>query len=338
VTNALTDDARAAYGAAVGRSDRQAAVAVVRNLLANGADPVDVLVDLVCATQVLVGARWQRAVCTVAEEHAATTIAEAAVAAVGALIPEPARPLGRALVACPEREWHALPVRVVAEALRHHGWSVIVLGASTPAQHLADYLRSRRIDLVALSCSVPAALPPARRVVEAATEARVPVVAGGRALGSGPVRAAALGAAAWAASPHALADVLGALPAAPDALPGVARDRQVDLAELLLRTPEFSAATAGAWHRALGADGHGEADARWEVDYLAEHVVHSLAAALITEDPSVISECQTWLTLLLTARGHPAAAARMLLDALRQTVETHLVVAPRLLETAALPG
>ncbi|GAA3383998.1 cobalamin B12-binding domain-containing protein [Cryptosporangium minutisporangium] len=332
--SAITDSTRAAYLAALDDTDQDAALAVVRGLLAAGADPVDVLVDLVSAAQAIVGVRWQQAVCTVAEEHAATTIGEAAVAAVGATIPEPARPAGRALVACPEREWHALPARIVAESLRYHGWTTLFLGASTPAQHLADYLRRHRITLVALSCSVPVALPAARRIVEAATEARVPVLAGGRAFGSDPARATALGAAAWAASPQALPGVLGTLPPAPDTPPALTHDRRAELAELHLRAPEFAAATARAWDGTLDTR-RLEADGTLDSQYLAEHAVHSLTAAILTDDPAMISECRTWLTLLLAAHGQPPGAAGALLEVLRRTVEAHLVIAPRLLEAAA---
>jgi methanogenic corrinoid protein MtbC1 len=334
MTGTITEDARESYLAAVGRADRQTALAVVHELLDARADPVDILVDLVAATQVVVGARWQRALCTVADEHAATAIGEAAIASVGAAIPEPVRPAGRALIACPEREWHALPARVVTESLRHYGWPTVLLGASTPAPHLADYLRHHRVTLVVLSCSVPGALLSARRIIEAATRVGVPVVTGGRAFGSDPSRAATLGATAWAASPGALGDLLDHLPAAPDALPALPRDNQADVAELSLRMPELTAGCTRIWCSALSADGHSPLGTEHDVGQLAEQALHSLMAAILTDDFTVVSDFRTWLVLLLTAYGYPPKVAALLLDALRDSVQNLLVAGPKLLDAA----
>ncbi|GAA3387108.1 cobalamin B12-binding domain-containing protein [Cryptosporangium minutisporangium] len=328
----IPEEARENYAKALDAADRRLAVEVVNELLADGVDPVVLLLDLIALAQELVGERWQSGEYSVAQEHAATAVSEAAVATVGAWIPEPVEPLGYAVVACAEREWHALAARIVAESLRHLGWRTTFLGASTPAQHLAGYLHRLDPDVVAVSCSMPAALPAARRIIEAAAEAGIPTIAGGRAFGSDPSRALALGASGWAASPREAGNVLATLRPVVEPVPALAHAGAEEQAELLIRNRELAAQVLSKWLTALGeigADCLVGLDA--EAEYAVDHALHALAAALLTDDVMVLRDGRDWLTTLLAARGCHQTAVPTLWEVLSRTAGSQLPVAARLL-------
>ncbi|WP_178379817.1 cobalamin B12-binding domain-containing protein [Cryptosporangium aurantiacum] len=328
----MTDEVRENYAKALDAADRRMAVEVVGDLLDGGMDPVDVLLELITPAQEAVGDRWQSGEYTVAQEHAATVISEAAVGTVGAWIPEPVAPRGYAVVACAEREWHALAARIVAESLRHFGWRTTFLGASTPAQHLAGYLHRLDPDVVAVSCSMSAALPAARRIVEAAAEAGIPTLAGGRAFGTDSSRALALGASGWAASPREAADVLALLRPVAEPVPALAHAGAEEQSELLIRNRELAVQVLDAWLAALGeigADRLVGLDA--EAEYAVDHALHALAAALLTDDVTILRDGREWLTTLLAARGCHRNAVPALWDVLSRTAGSQLPIAARLL-------
>ena len=332
MTVAVTDEARESFTKALDAADRRVAVELVSALLDDGVDPLDVLLDLITPAQQVVGELWQSGEYTVAQEHAATAVSEAAVGTVGAWIPEPLEPLGYAVVACAEREWHALAARIVAEALRHLGWRTTYLGASTPAQHLAGYLHRLDPDVVAVSCSMPASLPAARRIIEAAAEAGIPTLAGGRAFGTGPARALALGASGWASSPREAADVLAQLRPVAEPVPALAHAGADEQAELLLRNRELAERVLTSWLAALaetGSDGLAGLDV--EADYAVDHALHALAAALLTDDVTVLHEGRDWLSTLLAARGCHRDAVPQLWAVLGRVAGSQLPVASKLL-------
>ena len=126
-------------------------------------EPVTVLTDVIAAAQRAVGDRWQRGEWTVAQEHAATAMAVAATKTVMRHVRRTPVTRGRIIVACAEREWHALPAMIIDCALRSHGWDTTLLGASTSPLRLNQYLQDLGPEAVAVSCSVLGALPTTRR-------------------------------------------------------------------------------------------------------------------------------------------------------------------------------
>ncbi|WP_344520122.1 cobalamin B12-binding domain-containing protein, partial [Paractinoplanes durhamensis] len=167
----------------VGDGDEYGAVKVVTTLHDQGVPTQRIMMDLIGPTQIRVGDLWAANEWTVAREHAATATAERALAAIAAR--NTVRPTrGRITIACVDGEWHALPVRILAEMLRLDGWRVDFLGPSVPGQHLVTHLHQTGPDAVALSCMIPTRLPRAHAAITACRSAAVPVIAGG--LGFGP--------------------------------------------------------------------------------------------------------------------------------------------------------
>ena len=161
-----------------------------------GQDGADACVtDLLAAAQQEVGRRWEFGEWTVAQEHAATAIVDAAVAHLHLALDERSPGTGPHLaLVCAEGEWHATPARMAAVRLLDRGWRVTFLGASTPADQLRRTLMQTRPDVLGVSCTLPVHLPGARRTVEVGHCCGLPVVVAGTALGPDARRARAIGA------------------------------------------------------------------------------------------------------------------------------------------------
>lgn len=299
-------DAAARFGRALVSVDTSAATGLVGDLLEHGADPVVVLVEVIAAGQREVGLHWQRGEWSVAREHAATGVSAAAVEVVAAHARRVPVSRGRVVVACAEREWHALPASLVGHALRAHGWDVTLLGASTPAARLSQYLHDLGPDATAVSCSVLGALPTSRRFIEATTAAGIPVLAGGSAFGPDDRRALALGATAWAPGAYAAVDAIAALPPVVPAAPPLPAAAAAEQAQLAQAHPRLLARLRSGW--SLAADVlTGTPAVAESLDSVVKDVLdqslHAIWAALLTGDPRPIGETAAWVTELLAARG-----------------------------------
>jgi methanogenic corrinoid protein MtbC1 len=204
---ANTPVTRVALLAALVDGDLSTAYRVATNLLDEGV-PFEVLVvEILDPVQRELGARWADGDLTVADEHAATTVAENLVTLLAG------RPAGSdddplVVVACPEGDSHSLAGRVVAAVLGFRGFRSVLLGASLPAGDLGDYLERQDPLAVALSISMPATLYRAAASIAIAHVYGVPVVVGGRAVRQNEALALQLGADAWADTADEAADIL----------------------------------------------------------------------------------------------------------------------------------
>lgn len=193
---------------------REACRRHVAALLAEGASPRELYIELFGASLYEVGARWERGEVSVAIEHIATSITEELLALT---FPHAARrePVGRkAVVSCSANEFHQIGGRIVADSLEAAGWDVLFVGSGVPDGDLASLVAREAPDLVALSVSVRANLPrlvASARAVRVACP-RVPIILGGQGLngnGAAFVRDLALSGVAYVDSLEAL-DALAA--------------------------------------------------------------------------------------------------------------------------------
>jgi methanogenic corrinoid protein MtbC1 len=301
----------------VGDGDEYGAIELVGALLDAG-EPADrVMVDLIAKTQRRVGELWAANEWSVAREHAATATAERALAAVAARTRvRPSR--GRITVACVDGEWHALPVRILAEMLRLDGWRVDFLGPSVPGPHLITHLHQTGPDAVALSCMIATRLPRAHAAITACRSAGVPVIAGGPGFGPGGLYGRHLGVDAWAADAgEAVARLARDWPPPPrdpqiaaflgdDEYTFVVRHRPEIIAEGLRRLVKAYPAMAAYDDRQSEATAEDMG-----------HVVDFLAAALYVTETRVFTDFVDWTLDVLVARGVPPVALRAGLHAVR---------------------
>lgn len=188
---------------------------------------------------------------------------------------------------------------------------------------------------MALSCTLPSNLLGAARCIAAAHQAGRPVVVGGRAFGTTPHRAYALGADAWATDPAVLQEAVVEL---------VGRTCEVST-EVLLLDGIDDGLVALAFARVVAAFPRLAERTPWQkrtredLTWMARYT----GAAILTSDPSVLEELLGWLCRLVGDRvSHDviAMSARLLADVVEPDAPNGadvLRTAAAALERQALP-
>lgn len=307
MTTADWQELRDRYLVCLEANDVDAGSGLAEELVSNGR-PLSLLIDEVLRpAQVDVGRRWQANELTVADEHAASAITEAALmaGASAASAPVPAR-RGAVVLACAEGDWHTIPLRMVSAGLSEAGFDCVFLGPSVPAAHLEAYLRRLQPLALAVSCSVAVNLDGVRSCADAAHAASIPVVVGGRGLGCDGNRARIAGADAWGADALDAAGVLAGWSDRPPTtlgVPSVADEVLMPEQRELLRIEDDAIAVLRGQIAALSDyDDPRWARTREDIDYIVRFAV----AALRFRDRSIFTEFSGWLQTVLTARNVPA--------------------------------
>jgi methanogenic corrinoid protein MtbC1 len=130
-----------------------------------------------------IGSLWEDNRISVADEHVASAVVEATMAALYPDVAWPAR--GRkALVAGVAGEHHTIGALMLADLMALDGWDDVFLGGDVPAKALAEKARDTSAVVVALSASMPARLPALRMTVEALREIApdAKIIVGGRVM------------------------------------------------------------------------------------------------------------------------------------------------------------
>lgn len=320
-------DASAEYFRAVKAVDVQAASELVIEMLDAGTPLERITTDVLAPAQVRAGQLWETGAWSVADEHVATSITEAALSSLThAAMPRRRTPSRHVAMACAQGERHSLPARMAAAVAGANGEvRVTMLGASLPAEQLHRRLSQGDIDVLALSCTMPTNLIGAARCIAVAHQLEVPVIAGGRAFGSSSRRAWAIGADGWAADADALRGPL----------PVLAGRRCTISPEVLLLDAVDEAVIDLALDRVMDAfprlsDLSRSRQARTREDLV--WMARFTAAALLTGDASIVEELLVWQRGLF--RGAvPAtvvsASARLLADTLEQQTPSGAAVLRR---------
>ncbi|MEO5837835.1 MAG: diguanylate cyclase [Acidimicrobiales bacterium] len=314
--------------AVVGR--RQPAIRLALDLLDNRVPREHIVDDLLAAAQREVGERWHRNELTAADEHLASGVAAAALDALSGEA-NPRAHDGLTVVTCAEGDWHSLAAQMFGESLRARGVGVTVLGASTPAAVVAEFLARAGADSLAISCSVPIFLPGAAHLVDAAHRQRIPVIVGGRAFGTDARRAERIGADAWALTARDAATILAGWRSSP---PTIATET-IPLAPLALRLAAQADELGGIAFGHLAErfspmavyDDRQKARTREDLVF----IVQFLAAAMLV-DEAIFAGFLGWLQALLVYRGVPRQGLITGLEVLRPLVEAVDADAARLLD------
>ncbi|MFC8920662.1 B12-binding domain-containing protein [Streptomyces sp. NPDC047821] len=304
---------------AVRAADEYAAVDVVTDALEAGLAPETVLLEVIGAVQHRVGTEWAANRMSVAAEHAATAISDRVIACLP--VRRPATFLGRVTVACVDKEWHALPARLLGETLRLRGWQVDYLGAQVPTAHLISQIHRTGPAVVCLSGSLPTRLPHAHATISAVQGAGTPVMVGGLAFGADGRYARQLGADAWAPEARSAADRLAAGPLPRPRPPHQATDDLPHLADqeytMVVRSSRsLVRETFKVLEQRFPAIGGYDEEQRERTAEDLAHIVDFLAAALYVDDPDLFVGFLLWTGDVLTARGVPVQSVLPGLDLL----------------------
>ena len=186
---------------------------LVADALDAGVTAANLYLRVIAPAMQEIGRLWETAQISVAQEHLATQITQAAIASLGVHL-HGGEPIGGgrvALVASTPGELHALGSQMVADFLETQGWNVLNLGADAPAAEVAELARTREAAVVALSTALPGHLLSVTRTCQLLSQlSPAPyIVVGGRAYGGDESRALAVGADAFAGDPERLLELLG---------------------------------------------------------------------------------------------------------------------------------
>jgi excisionase family DNA binding protein len=180
--------------------DEGGAWGVVDAAMASGAEPAEVLTELLAPSLRSIGARWADGELSIADEHRASAVAQRLIARMGPRFQRPGRRRGTVVLGSVAGDRHSLPTAIMSDLLRGAGLEVVDLGADCPAESFADALR--RADspcAVGMCVTAPEAVDGvAAQIVELrAAGVGVPVVLGGGAV-QDRAQALQLGADLWA--------------------------------------------------------------------------------------------------------------------------------------------
>jgi methanogenic corrinoid protein MtbC1 len=187
------------YLAAVLAGDRRTAFGVVDQALADGVHLRQLYLDVFQPVLHQVGRLWEANRISVAEEHLATAITEAAMARLYELLFASVDGSGRLLIAaCADSERHEVGLRMLCDVLEMEGWDTVFLGATVAIPELVEMVRTRKPEVVALSASIAPHLARVQAAIEALRgelgEGTPLIAVGGRAFHDDPGLAMRIGA------------------------------------------------------------------------------------------------------------------------------------------------
>ena len=188
--------ARDRYDEALVLGESALAHAVIEQALGRGLSRAEIYLDVLAPSQVRLGEMWHEGRINVAQEHLATTITMAVMDYLRQGM-TPRAGLGvRAVVTPVEGDHHSIGARMIADFLSEDGWEVYFLGDGTPAKDLAEFVRQRNADLVAISSTLLEFLPNAGLAADAIRELNSPapkILLGGASLTGAAADTEALG-------------------------------------------------------------------------------------------------------------------------------------------------
>ncbi len=178
-------EARDRYGEALVLGESVLAHAVIEQAVSRGLSRAEIYLEVLAPSQIRIGEMWHEGRINVAQEHLATTITMEVMDYLRQRMTPQAGPGVRAVVTPVEGDQHTIGARMIADFLAMDGWEIDFLGNGTPAEDLAEFVRQRNADLVALSSTLPEFLPNARNASDAIRELNSPapkILLGGKAL------------------------------------------------------------------------------------------------------------------------------------------------------------
>jgi len=183
--------------------DEVAGWTVLRDALNGGHDFVGVHLTLIAGALAEVGARVSSGDLSAAQERVAVSVAFRLVARLGGQFPHRGRKRGTVVLCGPVGEYHGFPLALVANLIRHAGFSVLELGVDTSAAEL-DQAVGLAEDLVAVGIGVTTTdrLDAAIELIRSVKASRpgLAVLLGGQAVRN-PEIAHLAGASMWSAGP-----------------------------------------------------------------------------------------------------------------------------------------
>jgi methanogenic corrinoid protein MtbC1 len=167
--------------------NRMSGSKLIHDLLKEGVGIYDVYEWVIKETLYRVGELWEQNRITVAEEHLATSVAEAIMNEFFADIVSKDRKQRKVLVGCVEHELHQVGAKMVADVFEMKGWDSYFLGTGIPLEELIRFARELKPDVIAISISIYFHLPQLDAMLARIAEELpdMPMLVGGQAFRHG---------------------------------------------------------------------------------------------------------------------------------------------------------
>lgn len=144
---------------------REKAVSLILDLVDNDILIEDIYLKIFQPAQYEIGRLWQLNQISVAQEHYATSVTQLAMSQLYPKIFNSFQKGKKALTTCIGDELHELGIRMVADLLELNGWDTIHLGSNTPTVEIIKILEDKKIDLLALSVTLPGQLEKTKNLI-----------------------------------------------------------------------------------------------------------------------------------------------------------------------------
>ena len=160
------------YLGAIRDGDRRRAFEIVDDSRGSGLDLGTLYIGVLQPALREIGRLWQENQISVADEHLATAITQAAMARAYQSAFTWRTTEGRTLIgACADLERHEIGLRMLCDLLDLEGWDTTYLGATVPTESLVAMVQRRHPDVVALSVTLSPHLPRLREMIDAVRRA-----------------------------------------------------------------------------------------------------------------------------------------------------------------------
>jgi methanogenic corrinoid protein MtbC1 len=145
-------------------------------------------VDILTPAMHIIGDLWKKGELTVSMEHLASNIIGELLDSLNARIRVLREPHGTAILCTPQGEMHQLASRVLEGLLLERGYRSWNIAASAPTDSTADFIASKKPNLVLVSLTIPQYLPSLKRLLNAMQERKIraQVLVGGQGLRNVP--------------------------------------------------------------------------------------------------------------------------------------------------------
>ena len=201
--------------------DEPGAWGVVESAMSSGAEPSEVLTDLLAPSLRSIGERWAGGELSIADEHRASAVAQRLIARMGPRFARPGRRRGAVVLGPVAGDRHSLPTAILGDLLRGAGLEVVDLGADCPAESFVDAVHwADSPCAVGICVTAPEAVAGVPAVISTLRDAgvRCPVVVGGGAVADREL-AMRLGADLWAGPIDEVIELFVSLAGGPVATP-----------------------------------------------------------------------------------------------------------------------
>ncbi|KAA9040853.1 hypothetical protein FW778_02085 [Ginsengibacter hankyongi] len=145
--------------------NRLGAQALIDDLISNGEAVTSIYEHIFQATQHEIGFLWQTNKISVAHEHYCTAATQQIIATLYTRIFTTAKKGVKMLACAVSGDLHEMGIRMISDFFELDGWDTFYLGANMPDSDIIAAIKEQKVDLLALSVTMPFHISKAERLI-----------------------------------------------------------------------------------------------------------------------------------------------------------------------------